>query len=188
MSGSTRRIAKTILAAALAIGALGGCATGTPYQPLEAGRSAAGGYSDEKLDDNRFRVSFAGNTLTSRETVENYLIFRAAELTLEEGFDWFRIDTRHVEREVERDALRYRYAPYSLHWTPRWEFYGPRVGRYPCPTYPYWCYDIDMREIERYAASADITTGKGAKDASDIHAFDAREVVERLSPDIKYPE
>jgi len=64
---------------ALAAG-LTACATPTPYQPNIRGQAASGGYSEVRIEPDRFRVNFAGNSLTSRETVEGYLLFRAAEL------------------------------------------------------------------------------------------------------------
>src|SRR3546814_8929461 len=48
------------------------CATPTPYQPLGTrGTGASGGYASQQIEPNRFRVSFSGNQLTSRERVEN---------------------------------------------------------------------------------------------------------------------
>jgi len=71
-----------IAAAALVLaGGLAGCETATPYQPLKPG-SSAGGYSETKLEGDRWRITFAGNSMTSRETVETYLLYRAAELTV----------------------------------------------------------------------------------------------------------
>ena len=73
------------VAAALACGALfglAGCETATPYQPLNTANRDAGGYSDHQIEANRFQVSFSGNSVTSRETVERYLLYRSAELTL----------------------------------------------------------------------------------------------------------
>lgn len=64
---------------------LGACATTTPYQPVENGY----GYSEQKLESNRYRVTFVGSSRTSRDTVQNYLIYRAAELTLANGYDYF---------------------------------------------------------------------------------------------------
>ena len=65
------------LLTAAAIAALGcglaGCETATPYQPATGGQAGAYGYSDYRVDADHFRVSFSGNSLTSRETVEKYL-------------------------------------------------------------------------------------------------------------------
>ena len=57
------------------------CTTATPYQPLASGTAVSGGYADQAIDDTHFRVSFRGNDMTSREQVETYLLYRAAELT-----------------------------------------------------------------------------------------------------------
>ena len=51
----------------------------------------------------RFRVSFAGNSFTSRETVERYLLFRAAELTVQNGFDHFIL----VDRDTDKQTRTY---------------------------------------------------------------------------------
>src|SRR3546814_14353968 len=41
------------------------------------------------IENNRFRINFAGNSDTPKQTVETYLLFRAAELTLKSGYDYF---------------------------------------------------------------------------------------------------
>ena len=65
---------------------LTGCCT-TPYQPVGWG----GGYSNVQLDSNTIKVSFRGNGYTSRDTVENYLLYRCAETTVQHGYDYFMI-------------------------------------------------------------------------------------------------
>jgi len=50
------------------------CATATPYQPA----SKPGGYdgfSQQMIENDRARITFGGNSLTKRETVENYLLY-----------------------------------------------------------------------------------------------------------------
>ena len=76
---------------------LAGCGTATPYQPATDGQ----GYAEQALERDRYRVTFVGNSLTSRETVENYLLYRAAEVTLEKGYDHFVI----VEKDTERNTI-----------------------------------------------------------------------------------
>ena len=86
------------VAAPLALEALlGACATATPYQPLQTRGDVRGGYSEQRIEENRYRVTFAGNTFTSRQTVENYLLFRAAELTREAGYDGFPMVARGTD-------------------------------------------------------------------------------------------
>src|SRR5579871_2433982 len=75
--------------------ALAGCVSPTAYQPADTEHHS--GYSDERLADNRYRVTFSGNSATVRETVENYLLLRAAEVTRDAGYAWFVFDTRNTE-------------------------------------------------------------------------------------------
>src|ERR1700760_2290111 len=98
------------IASALVLGTgLAACVSPTPYQPNVRGSATSGGYSETRLEPNRWRVNFAGNSMTSRETVEGYLLFRAAELTLQNGDDWFEIVDRNTDAKtrtyVEPDPL-----------------------------------------------------------------------------------
>ena len=47
---------------------LAACTTPTPYETVAENDY---GYSEQKIEDNRYRVTFAGNSATKRETVEN---------------------------------------------------------------------------------------------------------------------
>ncbi|MBX3564940.1 MAG: hypothetical protein KF790_05800 [Steroidobacteraceae bacterium] len=183
---------RTIALATALLGsvALGGCMTATPYQPATA--SSAGGYSDQQLEANRFQVSFRGNSLTSRETVERYLLFRAAELTVQHGFDHFILVSKDTEKQSEtyRTPGMYGGGPYG-YWNPYWRFYRPRFGwRSWDPFFddPFWRdRDWDYRTVNRYEAMAEIVVGRGPKPGSNVRAFDAREVIDRLGPSIVTP-
>ena len=74
---------------------LAACATPTAYGPADANNHT--GYSDQRLADNRIRVTFRGNSATYREMVEEYLLLRSAEVTREAGYSWFAFDTRNTE-------------------------------------------------------------------------------------------
>ncbi len=50
------------------------CTAPAPYAPREPGGNT--GYTDQRLDENRYRVTFTGNSVTPRETVEDYLLLR----------------------------------------------------------------------------------------------------------------
>jgi hypothetical protein len=185
-----------MLAFAASMVAIAGCATSTstPYQPLSSANRISGGYSDERLSENRFRVSFAGNALTSREQVESYLLFRAAELTIEQGRTWFVIEDRVVEHEVERSARRDPiydpwFGTYYGYWRPYWRYYGPGGWRawYPYYGHSFWTDHVDIREVDRFEAIAEIRLGDGPMPNGNLRAFDAREVVDRIGPRTAYP-
>lgn len=49
------------------------------------------GYSDVRLKPDTFLVTFKGNGYTSSDTVEQYVLLRASELTLKNGYKYFAI-------------------------------------------------------------------------------------------------
>lgn len=171
---------RTLLTSA-ALVALAACATETPYGP--APQDGRYGYAESRIEADRYRVSFSGNSLTDLETVENYLLYRAAELTLQQGGDWFKVvnrDTDSKTRIVGDSLYGPRYAGFY------YNYYHPRYGWYPWYD-PFWRNDIYLREISRYDAYAEIVVGKGAKPAGDAAAYDAREVQANLAGKIRYP-
>ena len=175
---------RPVLLATTAALALAACATPTPYQPAGTG-GARGGYAEQRLEADRFRVTFAGNSVTSREQVETSLLLRAAEITLENGADWFQTANRATDRDT-----RYRTTPnlwasrYGPYWGPSWRYYSRGYwSRWGDPFD-----DFDVRAIDRYEASAEILLGRGPKPANDPNAFDAREVVANLSGRVMRPQ
>jgi hypothetical protein len=169
---------RKILAVAMvaAVTGLAACSAGpTPYQP------AAGydrGYSEQKIEPERYRISFKGNSLTGRETVENYLLYRAAELTLQSGYDTFTI----VSRDTDKDRDIRRTGGYSrfsyMYFSPRWGW----VHAWD----PFMSSPARYDEVTRYEAFAEIVMSRGPK-GSDANAFDARQVSENLSASIQRP-
>jgi hypothetical protein len=193
----TKRSAAVAAALALA-GALAGCTTPTAYQPSVPGHAASGGYSEFRVEPNRWRVTFSGNSLTSRETVEAYLLFRSAELTTQHGYDWFAI----ADRDTQNKGYTYieSYGPY-WGWRPSWRFHHHGVDHHgvdhhgfhrhafdPFFDDPFWSNSFDVRTVDSYEATAEILMGHGAKPVDDPRAFDARQVVANLQPHIRYPE
>jgi hypothetical protein len=176
----------TLLAVAAAALTLSACATSTPYAPAGF-NGQRGGYAEQRLESNRYNVSFAGNSVTSREQVEMSLLLRAAELTTENGYDWFSTVNRATDRDVRyqtlADPFYSRYGPY---WGPSWRYYGR--GRWSAWNDPFWGRrDFDVRQIDRYEATAEIVMGRGPKPAGDVNAFDAREVISNLAGRVTRP-
>ncbi len=88
---------RTLMIAALAALA-SGCvsADGTAYGPADA---KGYGYEDARIEADRFRVIFRGDGATPVDVVEDYALLRAAELTLDNGYDWFRVVARDLNAE-----------------------------------------------------------------------------------------
>ncbi|MBB5519872.1 CC0125/CC1285 family lipoprotein [Amphiplicatus metriothermophilus] len=85
-----------LLGAAGAAVLLAACATavGTAYQPVD---TKGYGYSETRIERDRYRVVFAGDGATPPEAVEDFALLRAAELALQNGYDWFRVVGRSLD-------------------------------------------------------------------------------------------
>lgn len=173
------------------------CATETPYRPATGHGFNRTGYSERQIESNRYLVTFAGNSVTDRDTVERYLLFRAAELTLQNGYDYFVM----VQRDTDRQARTYStpgFGPrfgFGGYWGPSWSFYGRPYGwRRFGGGFGYGGFggfgwdDFDVRTVDRYEASAEIVMRKGAPAGDNVRAFNAREVADRIGPTVVLPK
>jgi hypothetical protein len=55
------------------------------------------GYREVPVDSNTWQVMFDGNSATDTEVVDRYALYRAAELTTENGYDYFIVLGRQAE-------------------------------------------------------------------------------------------
>ena len=192
-----KRLVHTAIAALLA-GTTAACMTPTPYQPYraEAAGGIHGGYSEERMATDRYMVRFHGNELTSRDRVEGYMLYRAAELASGAGYDWFEIVDRHLEHEkqtiVQPDPF---YRPYYGngygYWRPHWRFYRPGYGWdiwHPEYGQQFWADRIDVRTVESFEAEAEIVLHHGALPNTAERGFDAKSVLANLGPTIERPK
>lgn len=173
-----------IAAAAASLAVLAGCTTATPYKPLGA-PGADGGYASQQLDATHYRVSFIGNTLTSRQRVENFLLYRAAELTLQQGYACFTIVHRDTDRDVTLRAQPYGPSGFGYYrgWAPYWQLRGPWGWHSYDPWLggPFYPRRYDYRTVQSYRAMADIAVSRTPCPSTPT-TFDAAEVVRNLQP------
>ncbi len=148
--------------AALAVLALAGCATPSAYAPAE--RPGAAGFTETRIESDRYRVSFRGSSADSPERVADLALLRAAELTIGAGYNWFVVDHRYQEAAPGRG--------------------GPRVsvgvggGSYGGSSGVGVGVGVGLPLGGREGPSAavlEIRLGRGEKPA-DVNAYDAREV------------
>jgi len=185
-------------ATALGAAALSSCTTmpATPYQPYRAYSAGGvhGGYSEQQLAPDRYVVRFHGNALTPRDRVEGYMLYRAADLTVQRGFDWFMVvdrNTEHNVRTIVRPDPFYRpwYGLGYEAWRPNWNVYVPGHG---------WnsiyggdlsaTAEFDVRHIETFETTAEIQMGKAPMPANEPRAIDARKVMADLGPTVERPK
>lgn len=157
------------IAAALAWLTVSACAPEQPYfGPRDADHPT--GYTDEKLDQNRYRVTYSGSSATSREIVENFLLLRAAQVTQQAGASHFMFDMRDTKSHTTY------FADF-----PGWD--GPRFGWY-WHSWPYDGFDneVESRPVTRFQAYAEIVLLTDAQAAKEPRAINAQSIIQRLGP------
>lgn len=157
------------LMALIAMAVLTACATTTPYQPVHDGY----GYQDQRIEANRYRVTFTGSTATPRQTVENYLLYHAADLTLDSGNDYF------IVTQSSTSANGKAGSGLSL-----------GLGGFGFGSHSGLGVGVGTRtggDKTEYSAQAEIVTYKGKKPDDNPQAFDAREVQQNLEAKISRP-
>lgn len=200
---------KNILLCAASAVILTACATATPYQPAST-PGGFDGFSQTMLENDRARITFGGNSLTKRDTVENYLLYRSAEMAVERGFDHFTLSSRNVEKDTRLRStpaigasLYDPYFNYSFYrngygWSRGYRYsrfggfnrgygFGRRGFGYNSFRDPFFD-DFDVQEITKYRATAEVKFGKGMKPSNQTNSFNAREVLQNLGAVIAFPE
>jgi|LNFM01.1.fsa_nt_gb predicted small lipoprotein YifL len=158
------------LAGLLALAGCGVPAT-TPYRPAQTPGDT--GYQEQRIESNRYRVTFTGNTVTAREAVENFMLLRIAELTLAQGYDYFVLDNQDTESQT--------YYLQSM------SDYGPLDPFYGC-TWPRSGFSVSTSmPVTHYKAQAYVVLFKGEKPPFELKAFDARDVKASLAPLVPAP-
>jgi hypothetical protein len=158
------RLAGAALVAVLL--ALPGCASPpTPYQAAANGY----GFTDQQIEGNRFRVTFAGNSETSLDTVRNYMLYRAAEVTVESGHDYFVVVDQNTQ-----SSTTYR----GTGSTP----FGFGTGFRGDGGFGVGFSSFSAVPSDSFTSWADIVVGDGPKPAGDVNAYDAHEVLRQLDP------
>ena len=145
---------------------LGGCAREpTPYQPIVDGY----GYSEQEIEDNRYRVTFAGNSLTPARSVQDYWLYRIAELTLDHGYDYFIVVDRQLEQSTSHSESEHEIPPFVSE--------DGTIISGASTTY-------SSTTSHSYVAFGDVVMFEGDKPAAEVNAYDARNVLRKLDPTI----
>ncbi len=147
-----------------------GCAT--PYQQ----RSFAGGYSDTRISKDTALVSFKGNGYTPKERVQLYLLYRCAEVTRQDGFDYFIVNNGETET---RTGYVSNYSS-----TTNANAFGS--GNYAVGSAQTYGSGSSM-PIRKYGTEAMIKMFAGKKPPGDANAYDARETMQYLGPQLGLP-
>jgi len=78
---------------------LQGCAT-TRYEPL----GEASGEEIEQINDNTFRVEYRVSPFTSQDALDEFLLRRCADVTLQQGYDYFAMTEKFIILSYHRST------------------------------------------------------------------------------------
>jgi hypothetical protein len=162
---ANRLVFATAVLAWLAVSA---CTPEQPYfGPKDTDHST--GYTDEKLDQNRYRVTYSGSSATNRETVENFLLLRAAQITRQAGSNDFMFDMRDTKAHTTyfSDMPGWAGPPYYGWYWHNWAGFDN---------------EVETRPITRYQAYAEIVLLTDAQAAREPRAINAQSIIQRLGP------
>ncbi|HYM17741.1 MAG TPA: hypothetical protein VEU06_04185 [Micropepsaceae bacterium] len=172
-----RRAHKAALALLIGLG-LFGCASavGPGYGPKAPNGKV--GYTDAQIGPNRFRVAFAGRAGDTLGSVEDFLLRRAAEITIKAGYTHFVFDTRLTEGSISG------HTPQEV-WNPERGLLfacpgdGPKAESNVEVVTPGYC---PSRPIVQYTATSVIVVLKPEEALRNPNALAAREILSRLAP------
>lgn len=86
-----------------AAAALAACAT-TPPSYAPATSQSAPGYSETQIESNRYFVTFRAPSGADPALLQDYALLRAADLTLQNGREWFWVDRRTLDEQQTRQT------------------------------------------------------------------------------------
>ena len=167
---------KSILTSLAALG-LVACASGPDYR--EASHAGAEGYSSQLIEANRYRVSYTGDERQSAQTVRDYALLRAAELTMERGGDWFEIVASETSEDTETQT---RFADRGFETENR---IVRDCGLLGCtsrvePVTTFGGTDVTEETVTVFDHSIEIIIGTGLKPVDNPRAYDAGQTAANL--------
>ena len=158
---------RSLLLATLAAASLAACSTPTVYAP--AATPQASGYTEQPIEQGRWRVTFHGGSGADVHRVEDLALLRAAELTLAQGYDWFRVTDRYTQNGGGGGGPFLSLGGGSSSFG-----HGSAVG-------VGGDVGFDLSGGPRVTQTLDIMMGKGDK-PGDADVYDARQVKASIAP------
>ena len=148
---------------------LAACVTATPYRAAKHEHDY--GYQEQRIEQDRYRISFAGNSETTRQTVENYLRYRAAELTLEQGKDYFVVVSSDTEKNTDQHSTVTGGSTFHIGFGHHHGYSRHGIGL---------GFNVLSTSYSDYQAFGVVVLKSGQKPVDDHNAYDANEVLLNL--------
>lgn len=82
-----------------------GCQTTANAPYVQAPGPQAAGFSEIRLEQDRYRVTYRGSVNADQARIEDLALLRAADLALENGYSWFRVVNRFGDVSAPRGPM-----------------------------------------------------------------------------------
>jgi hypothetical protein len=175
-------------------------ATGQPEsaraqdQAPEVPAAKPGVFTMQKKSGTRYHLVVKGHAFTSRDAIEKYLLYRAAELTLDQHDSWFTLIEARAKGDTappskpDPEGLRFSFR--MAYWRPVWHYKIAGAGElqnwspFSGAAFPV----TDPKTIADFEVDADIVLHKGIMNDADPLAFEAGAVSDLLVNQVSPPE
>lgn len=97
---SPRTKLRTLALAAVAL--ISACASTPTYTP--AARQGGAGYSEQRIEANRYTVTYRASGSANAQLLQDYALLRAADIAIANGSEWFWVDRRSVDDGNSRNG------------------------------------------------------------------------------------
>ncbi|CAN5352539.1 hypothetical protein BH09PSE1_BH09PSE1_27900 [soil metagenome] len=158
----------SVLAVAASALALTACASLAPYGPS---RGPSGqGFSEQRIESDRYRITYRG--VGAPGPVADRALLRAAQLTTEQGYDWFEVTQRYIDGRPDsaggvRPSVGVGFGSSNYGG---WQSSGTSVG-----------VGLNFSGPSPTATVLEVRLGRGQRPER-AEAYDAREVQRNLRP------
>ncbi len=158
----------------LGIGLLFLASCATKYVPMsDSIFSDHTGYAETPIDSSTYEVTFTGNQQTSAEVVGRYAIYRAAEITVDKGFDYFIV----IDRDNSSATVVTTGPPMTSTGAPQTDLVAHTTTTTTTTTQT-------VQVGTMHTSTKTIRMFKGQRPADNAQAYDAKSMVAMMAPSI----
>ena len=152
------------------------CGTSSPYAGGEG--VGLGSFTESRLTDDRYRITFKGEPQATSDQVKDLALLRAAEVTLANDYDWFRVVNQQTDTTTTTTPTTVTTT------TPTQTVTTRDCGPLGCTTTVTPSYTgtqvVAIKEDDAFSTSIEIVMGDGSLRDPTV-AYDAEELHDALT-------
>lgn len=139
------------------------------------------GYDDTPIDSTTYHVMFYGNGNTNSELVDRYALYRAAELTVSKGYDYFVV----IDAQHDKNSYTSVNTGPEMSHTEMSDQVDPMTGKLVPVATTTTTQDVYTSTTTTHSTFKTIRMFKGARPAENANAYDAKSMLSVMGPSIQ---